>query len=245
MATAPSKEKNKAIVVVKSKRSIALPAAVLGYNSLVEPEAYEDSDPQFKANLHYSPAGAKLLLAAVQKNCIDAHAEKIVEESGFDLKAPMPVEEWAENKLKQPKPEFSIQLPFITIGRKAYYKNKDGGRGTRTIAVWDRHNNLLDLSTLPLGRGSVVEPIVSCNLFASKVNGRVPTPSVQLVGLRVLKLVSMTAQSTAAETDDAAIREAMGDDFEYDDDLTAYGAGATKKPPTTTPPAEADVEELF
>lgn len=240
---ANAKPKNAAVALVRSKKTIALPPCQLGFCSLVTPDGFDPDKPAFKANFHYADAAWPLLVEAVQKNCLDANLAKLQKDAGFDLKDAISAEEWVSDKKKAPKEKSKIQLPYIVVMTKADYRDRDGNTVRREIVAWDRHNNVLDLKALRLGMESIVEPIVHANLFASKALRSVPTPSLQLVGLRILKLVQFGGQSAPAETDEDAIREALGDDFLMDDDLSAYTKSAAKAPPAGA--AADDVEDMF
>jgi hypothetical protein len=236
------KAKNAAVVLVRSKKTIALPPATLGFCSLVTPDTYDPDKPAFKANFHYGDKAWPLLVDTVQKHCMDANLAKLQKEAAFDLKDPCDVAEWVGDKKKTPKEGAKLDVPHLVVMTKADYKDRDGNVVRREITCWDRHNNLLDLKSLRLGFGSIVEPIVHANLFASKAMKSTPTPSLQLVGLRILKLVQFGGQSAPAETDEDAIREALGDDFAMDEDLSAYSKA---KAPAAPPAGGGDVEDMF
>jgi len=237
MATAP--KKNSAVIVKRSRKTFAMPPATMGFASLIDPDTYDPDKPMFKVNLHYTPAGIEAVKQFLQEHCIDALFPDLQKDA---LEAKLPCvadisgcqspEDFMEGKLKEPKEQSKIQLPFMQIGVKQMFKNKSQEQEARTIAFWDAKNNLLDGKAMKIGMGSIIQPIVYPNLYLSKQNGKDPRPSLQLVGIRVLKLESWgkgAAKPDAA--DDEAIREVMGADFDMDDDLSAFAAGSAKAAP--------------
>ncbi len=224
--------KSSSIITYRAKNTIALPPMTLGYSNLIDPETFDPEKPKLTMNGHLTPgaiAGLKVDIAeevyteaaleALYKDC----EENNVKLPTRDPKDPEAVlEAW----LKEPKPGFPIQLPYIKLGNNLnYFKWKDGEKTlqTRAIAAWNHENKKLNLKKLMLGRGSVVEPIVYGNLFFSKVIG-VIQPSLKLVGIRVIELVQFQRGGNGApqgEADDAAIREVMGRDIQASD-LSAF-----------------------
>lgn len=241
MAAKPQ-AKNSAVVNVRSKKTIALPPAMLGFSSLVTPDTYDPSKPKLKGNFHYKAEAFPLLQATIQKECIDAFLAKLTEDSGFPLKTAMTAEEWLAEKLKEPKDEARIKLPHIVLMCNASFRGRDGELQEVALSAWDRHNNKLDLKKLRISADSIVEPIVKPGLFASKQLMSIPQPTLRLVGIRVLKLVQFGGSSAPAETDEEAIKEALGQDFDMDQDLSAFAAGS--KAPASADGADA-VEEMF
>jgi len=242
-----------AVVTTRPRHTIALPAATVGFSNLVEPDDYDESNPQFKVNLHLSPEAVKALVGVVDdKVYTEKNLGKLAEEAeeaGMASKKkpmpdPIPAEDWVGDKLKDPKPESKVQLPYIIIGQKADYK-KDGELVRREMKAWDANNKPLPLKNLRLGMGSVVEAIVSPNLYFNKLQAA-PAPSLKLVGIRVLKLVQFGGGSAPADTDDNAIKEVLGEDFEADD-LSKFAQSASQD--EDAPPAdsgdEAPEKELF
>lgn len=246
---AQSPRKNSSVIVARSKRTIALPPATLGFASLVTPDTYDPQKPAFKANLHYTPAGIDALVDALQAQCIDANLAKLTEEceaNKLKVGAPQDPRAWLEAKLKEPKENARVPLPHIVVMCRATFKDKQGDTQTKTLGCWDGHNRKLDLTKLRLGVGSVVQAVVHPNLFYSKLIG-FPQPSLQLAGIRVLKLVQWGGDAAPQETDEDAIREVMGADFDMDDDLSAFAAGKPSGPASDEDKQSADdlVKDMF
>lgn len=241
MAQAP-KAKNSAVVSVRSSATTALPPVILGYSSLVDPDEYDPEKPVFKLNAHLEPACIEALVKAIAAKCYSsANLEKLKEacdENKLPWEDPQDASKWLGAKLKTPKEGFAIQLPYIIIATKAQYKNKQGEIVKKEMSCWDRKNVLLDLRSLKLGRGSVVQPVVRTNVYLSKLIG-FPQPKLDLVGVRVVKLVRFGGQQAPEETSDEDIQAILGD-LALDDDLSQYAAGSAPKQPATGDAPEGD-----
>lgn len=223
----------------------------LGFNKLIEPDVFGDNDPQFKANVHYNHDQQEALIPvlqrkvdamwpAYQKEARAANKPKLAED---DLKPD--ARAWLEDKLKDPSEKAKNKTPFIVLSVDADYLNRDKVLTRRVMRVWDGRNNVLDLASLGLGMGSIVQPVVSFKLFSAPIvnSGKRPSMSIKLEGLRVLKLERFTGGGpslTAVSDDDLAGLEAG---FEMDD-LSAYAGGATKGPANKPAQSfEADLDD--
>lgn len=251
----PSKASS-SVIVVRQKKTFALPPATLGFAHFATPDNYDPAKPTYKGNFHLNPVAIEALLKLIQANCIDANLAALHTEmervmtkpdfTKFSSKPAVTPQDFLDTKLKEPKEEAILKTPYITLATKATYRDKKTGLDVKkTLACWDKANNLLDISKMKLGLGSVVEPIVNCNLYFSKVNAINPTPSLQLAGIRVLKLVQFKGSSNApTRADEESIREVMGDDFEMDDgDLSQYAAVSASLPCSDPHPEEKDDSE--
>lgn len=239
MATPQKKPATTAVIVVRPSNTIALPPGNLGFNNLLEPEAFADGPLKFKLNYHMSPEAIAALVEALKENAYsERNMEKLREEfAEKGVKSPpepRDVADWVSGLLREPKEGSTERLPHITIGTQAEYKDRKTGEvKLRSIACWDAKNKKLDLKRLKLGRGSIIQPVVYANLFyagAKTIQGvAIPAticPSLRLVGVRVLKLERWGGSGAqAAEADEEAIKEVLGDNFAYDD-LAAYAEGA-------------------
>lgn len=237
MATAP--KKNGAILVVRNRKTVALPVCQLGsFPKLFEPDDYDPAKPKFKARFHYNPQGLTALAALLQRT-IDRHWEEMYK-LATESKLPIVQEkrlcqspgDFLEGKLKDPHEKDRIQLPKIELSVPYLLPPKKGEtEGTpREIKFWDRSNNLIENPKEVLRRmtsGTWVEPIVHDNLFLSKQLGKDPRPQLQLVGLRIVKLVEYgSGQEQAPDSsDDDAMAAIMGADFDPDD-MGALGQAA-------------------
>jgi hypothetical protein len=240
MAAPQKKPSAPAVILIRPNNTIALPPGPLGFNSLIEPESFQDGELKFKLNYHLTSEGIEALIQDVEEKVYSkANMDKLQAE--FDEKgvtnppAPRPAKDWLEGILRAPKENATdfFRLPCITVGTKAEYKDhKTGSMVRREIACWDAKNKKLNLAKLRLGRGSIIQPVVYPNVFyagAKTIQGTsIPAtimPSLRLVGVRVLKLERWGgAGSQAAEVTDAEIQNVMGADFVYDD-LDAYAEG--------------------
>jgi hypothetical protein len=226
---AAPKKSNSSVVTARAKKTIALPPGTLGFASITEPDNYDPEKPTLKMNYHLTPEAIAALIEDIKtKVYTEANLAKLAEEGVANgiksMPAPQDAKAWLEAKLKEPKESARIQLPYIILSNKAFYKNRSGELVAREIACWDAKNAKLNLKRLRLGMGSILEPVVNGNLFFSKLIG-FPQPSLKLVGVRVLKLERFGGGAAPADTDEDAIKEVLGEAFEYDD-LDAYAAGA-------------------
>lgn len=229
---AKQKSANSAVIIQRSRASISLPPCTLGFASLTEPDTYDPEKPMFKLNAHLNPNGIEATKRIIQAECYDKQLEKLRAQmadntnlKNFVSTEPQDPAAWLAGKLKEPKENAKVQLPYIVIGCKAKRKSRSGEEYTVEIGCWDSHNNPLDLKALKLGMGSIIEPVVNANLFISKLIG-FPQPKFDLVGVRVLKRVAWGGQRPPQETDEDAIKEVLGEEFEADEDLSAFAAGA-------------------
>lgn len=233
--------KSSSIITYRAKDTIALPPMTLGYSNLIDPETFDPEKPKLTMNGHLTPGAIEALkediaaevytkaaLEALYKDCEENNVKlprRDPKDEHSPFAGPKDPEAVLEAWLKEPKPGFPIQLPYIKLGNNLnYFQWKDGVKTlkTRSIVAWDGHNKKLNLKKLMLGRGSVVEPIVYGNLFFSKVIG-VIQPSLKLVGIRVIELVQFQRGGNNAPTETSAddIAAVMGRDIEAAD-LSAF-----------------------
>lgn len=248
-----AKSTSSAVIIQRRRESVALPPCILGFSSLSEPDTYDPEKPMFKLNAHFSPKALDALKVLIQKEAIDFNLEKLRADmaDNSNLKAlakaaAQDPEAWLAGKLKEPKEKSKVQLPYLVVACKATFKDRSGAIQTRSIGCWDGHNSPLDLKALKLGMGSHVQAVVNPNLFISKLIG-FPQPKLDLVGVRVLKLVRFGGQRPPEETDEEAIREVLGEEFQMDEDLSAYAAGGLPgaQPPAGEPGADDVVSGAF
>jgi len=234
---ADAKKKNSSVVTVRENKTIGLPVGPLGYSSLIEPDTYDPEKPTLKLNWHLSPEAITQMADLIREKVYTAsNLAKLKEEAianGFKAsswKDPQDPAEWLEGKLKDPRERDVVQLPYITVSNRATFKKREGGELVtvdRKLGCWDAKNNKLDLPKLRIARGSLISPVVNPNLFISKVIG-FAQPSLKLVGIKVFKLERFGgggSQSQEAETDEEAIRDVLGEGFQFED-LAAFAMGA-------------------
>lgn len=249
---AAAKRKNSSVATYRAKGTIALAPGELGFSSLVDPDTYDPDKPTLKLNLHLSPEAIEQTKEIIRDRVYSEKAlAKFIEdaaEEGLKIKAePFSAEEWLEAKLKEARPSDKCKYPFLVVSNRATYKKRNQETGeleeiSRKLAAWDGRNTKLNLPRLRLGRGSIIQPIVHPNLYASKLEGLVAKPSLKLVGVKVLKLVAWGNRDEEVETDEEAIKEVLGEEFAFQD-LAAYALGAghdDEDPEPDLPEDEAD-----
>ncbi|MFZ3194114.1 MAG: hypothetical protein WA154_13030, partial [Moraxellaceae bacterium] len=155
--------------------------------------------------------------------------------------------EWVSDHLKPAHEKSKNQDPFVTFKNKADFQDKQGRTVRKTMKAYDGKGGLLDLPSLKLGMGSVVQVVLTPGLFMNALI-KTPTPTLKLQGVRVLKLVQFGAGGGGAieevSQDDLAL---LGTDFEVEDlagfvskpagdnlvaGLAELGRAATNKRPT-------------
>lgn len=223
-------KKQSAVVTIRASGTGSLPAGFMGFADLLTPKQFGDDPAKFNLDYHINPDAVRAIPLVIQAKCYDAHLEALyveVLENGGKKKPAMDPEEWLEAKLKPCKEKSKVQLPFFKLHNNGFRRGRDGGAPVQNVmGCWDKDNNPLDLASLRLAKGSVIQPIVYFNLFAAKASMWVPQPSLKLVGIRVLKAVQYGSGGGAArppEADDEAIKAVMGADFVMDDDLANLG----------------------
>lgn len=234
---------NSAVVLHRVRATIALAPSTLGYSSLTDPDTYDPDKPAFKLNAHFSPPAIAQMAEIIAEKCYSApelaKLREDMEGNGHKWKDPMDPADWLGQKLKEPKPAFPIQLPYLVIATRASFKGRDGAMVTKDMGCWDAKNTPLDLAACKLGRGSTIQAIVHPNVFFSKVIG-VPQPKLDLAGVRVLVLQRFGGQRPPEEVDVDDIKEVLGEIAM--DDLSAYAVGAGGP---AQPPAHGDGEVTF
>lgn len=214
-------------IIARLTKTTSMPAGKLSFNALLKPDT-TFGDPTFYANVEYDEAGLDALAVKLKAD-IELLVPKFAEECEKQGKPKPPevmsVTTWLEDHAKQPNDE--KYLPYVKFSVKADGKTRDGEVFHRSMVVWDAKNTKLDIAKLRMGRGSMVQPIIKTGLFMTSIV-KEPTPTLQLVGLRLLKLV----QFGGDHIDDFDPMDAEG--LEIDDDLSAFASSTA----THTPEAE-------
>lgn len=231
------KKQSGGVKLTRSKQVMFTPPGILGYNNLEKPD---EKYGKLSVDLHLNDAGQAALVAKVEAECVGALWEKWLDEHTDEKtrsKAKRPdVAEFIAERMKEPKDGKPFPENFLRFSVAGGGTRKDQTTYTRTMAVWDRNNKLLDLSTLKLGRGSIVQVGVMPGIFANPLIKN-PQPSFQLVGVRVLKLVQFGGSRVEAINEDD-ISAVLGADFEMED-LSEYASS----PKRSNDEAESDTPE--
>jgi len=233
---------NSSVVTLRAKGTVATGPLSLGYSSLVEPDTYDPEKPTFKLNAHLInehslPGLVKFLqekvlteaaIAKLREEMVENWVRGKMKPADAEKKAAqvkvISAEDWLAKKLKDPKEGARFLQPHIVFANKAEFKTKTGEVKQRSVQVWDSKNNLLAIKKLRLGAESIIEVVVFPNLYFSKLDNIIQ-PSLKLVGVRIVALKQFGRGGAApAETDEAAIKEVLGEAYEAED-LSAYAAG--------------------
>lgn len=214
------------------------------FSKLVIPDTYEGKE-SFKLVIMYNDPSLEILID--RSDAMIGHLwPKFVKEAEASPKPPKNMtppsaREWLEGKLKEQGEKARDKTPYMTISVDADYLDRDKQIKRRKILAWDGRNNPLDLATLGLGAGSIVQPVVQMKLFTSALI-KDPTPSIKLVGVKVLKLERFTGGGPALDTVSDADLAALGEGFEMDD-LSAY-LGDSSAAAQTAAPRESFAADL-
>lgn len=213
--------------VWRSKKVAVLPPGKLSFSALLKPDD-KFGDAQFYVNVEMDEHALDKLADQLKAE-LDAAYPKFKEQfyNGAakgtrpeDCPPMVALSSWLEDQVKQPSDE--KYLPFVKFKVKAEGKDKEGETFQRAMVIWDLKNNKLDLAKLRMGRGSIIQVVVKVGLFMTALV-KVPTPTLQLVGVRVLKLVQFGG---AANLDDVDPTDVEG--LELDTDLSAFAAGSDR-----------------
>lgn len=221
------------VISTRSTSFTTLPPGTLGFSKLQEPDEYEGKK-SFKANIHFNEAALERLETVLTREMDSLWTQflKDAEKAGkkADKLAKPDVGSWIEDHLKPFKEGTRIELPFVTFKNDAEYRDKKSGEmRMKTMKLWDGKGTLLDPEAIKLGMGSTVAPVIAAGIFVSGII-KVPTPTLKLQGLKVLKLVQW---GVAPDTGDLSEEDmaVLGDDFDLED-LSGFGKKAdAPKPP--------------
>lgn len=236
--------------VVRSKEAVASAAGTLGWSNLTDPDDKFDP-PAFKARLHLTEAAVEKMGQIIQDTCIDplrAALEKEAKEKAPGKKLVYQTgQQWVQEHLQPMLEGARIQLPNIQIKRKADYKNRKGEVIRSSILAWDSKNGKLDLKSLRLGMGSLVQIIFDPGIFFGpltkvskdkKDQSYYVVPCPRLLGIRVLKLEQYGAGSRgpAAEVSDEDL-SVLDSDFQPED-LSGFMQSQHKPTPKEDAPED-------
>jgi hypothetical protein len=234
---------------------------VMGYSHLVEPDVYTPPTgapiKKFKLNGHMGEAqqaafvkrlqayGVDALEAAWTKECAKAKRPQYTTKvKGKVVAEPweMPdAQAWLDAALCPAREGSSLTDPYVTFSNAAEYTATDRATGEKTVklktmAAFDKDDNRLDLATMKLAMGSIVQPILMPGLWAS--TGQVAI-SLKLQGIRVLKAEVYGKRNSLGDISDEDL--ALLGDTEMDD-LSAYVKAAPAK--EASAPAHHDDETM-
>lgn len=247
---------NKSYWEYRPKGIMFLPACTLGFSSLITPDVYEGKST-FKLNAHFTQTQAEALADKLQAEIVDPGYKAIKDEALAAIKAKYPAAlltkvsaaDWLEGAMKEPKEKSRIQLPFLNIKCNSHVKNRQDELIPQTVKAWDAKGKLLDLPSLHLGMGSIVSVGVSAAYWHGTLNVETEgpkkkpvkwfaTPTLRLVGVRVLKLEQFGGDSSVGEVspDDMV---GVEEGFEAED-LAAF-ARSDSKPVLAAAPEELNM----
>lgn len=243
----PSAKAPAGIISSRSSGVLVTPPGALGWNHLLEPDTFTTSDGKvvrnFKLNLHHTEAQltawetrlTKAIDDLFEKFLGDCHAAKRtkrtfkvkgkVEEADWELPS---VEDWLSAHLMpaaEDPPEGSRVPtdPFYVHSNGAYYRDKKTGEEKiKRMRASDSEGNALDLPSLHMDMGSIIQAITQPSIFSSAgINNGLASISLKLQGIRIIHLEQFTGSGqTHGEIDE----EDMGllDDGVKAMDLSGY-----------------------
>lgn len=205
------------------------PPATLGYSHLLKPDEYLGKT-KFKLKAHLTQAAIDKFAADIQAKFIVPYAADLRKLSPKKALKDRSAAVWLSEKLTQPVEASRIQLPSMNFDCNASYENKQGETIHTSVKAWSPANELLDLKTLRLGMGSIIQVGFNASLWAGGLNKYYIEPSLRLVGVRVLKAEHYGAGGGGltedVSQDDLALLE---EGFEMEDlSQFALGSGTSK-----------------
>lgn len=207
---APKSDAGKPKVVRNAKVTI-LPPGILSFNALLKPDD-KFGDPTFYCMVELDEQALEKMSTMVSAECEGLY--KKMAETYDKLKPMVNIQGWLEDRVKTPTDE--KYAPTVKFSVKSEGKGRDGEVFNRTITIWDVKNNRLDLAKLKMGRGSIVQVVVKVGLYSTALVPA-PTPTLQLIGVRVLKLVQFGGQGNLDALDPTDV-----EGIELDEDLGAF-----------------------
>jgi hypothetical protein len=237
---APVKKPSAVILLRPRNSNVVLAPCKLGWANLIEPDD-KYGKPRFNAKFHFSDAVYARNLSLIEEAVEALMPEFVKECAAFkDLKTGKPrpyelptdkidVEAWMQNKIKEPGENSPIKDPtfLISLKHRKGVSKKDGSSWEVRPRAWSGSNELLNLRTLKMGSGSVVQPVVNIGLFVAP-NQPDPAIALELVGVRVLKLVQYQGgqgpKLDKMTDEDLAM---LGDDEDIDDLSSFLGNSLT------------------
>lgn len=205
--------------VVRNTKVTVMPPGKLSFSALLKPDD-KFGEGIFYANIEMDEQSLDKMATMLQAEIAKLYPQ--LKEEKPQAPEPVSINAWMQDQVKIGSGDYPS---FVKFKVKSEGKKKDGSIFNRTITIWDMKNNQLDLAKLRLGRGSVVQAVVKTGLFCTSLV-KVPTPSLQLVGLRILKLVQFGGNGGMA------LDEVDADDVEGLDMDTDLGAFAKSNTPT-------------
>ncbi len=246
--------KDTSFIIVRSKQAFLAPPGPLGFNNLIEPDTAFDS-LKFNVQTAYSEEAVALLISKIDRFVIEPLWPKFLA-ACKDANTPAAQMAkwtkpegavWVDDHLKQPNERAKVQLPTIQFDNAAEFKDKNGVTQRKTMKAYSATNQLLDLASLGLGYGSIVQPVLMPGIFKSALVKQ-PTCCFNLQGVRIITLKKFGggAQLGAMQDEDMSILE----DGVQAEDLSAYmatdkvQAPVLSKPGKKAAPAETFSEDL-
>lgn len=211
--------------VVRPKKLVASPPGTLGWSSLIQADA-KFGAPKFNLKVHLTEDAAGKLGVQIQEMMDELipKLEENIKEKGGKIKLPLKRisgDQYLEDNLKDPVEKSRVQLPTLGFSVAESYKGKDGTAIKRTIKAWDSKNAPLDLPSLRLGMGSIIQVVYEPGVYAGPLTKGYAHPTLRLVGIRVLKLEQYGPGS--GQLGDLSDEDLEGLDADFEaDDLAAY-----------------------
>lgn len=245
---AAAKKSSSGVIAVRSKQLLITSPGTMGFANLVEPDDAFDA-LKFNVQIHYSDDQQERLAAQIQEHAIDANWKTFLSEVS-DKPEPKggwqkpDAASWVDDHLKAPSERSRTQQPSIQWGNEAEFRNKAGQLQRKTMRAYDANNVLLDLPSLKLGMGSIVQAVLIPGLFISGLVKQ-PAPSFKLQGVRVLKLVQYGAGGGSlgeVSEEDMAL---LGEDVEVES-LASYARKEEAPAPArkaARPATDFDIED--
>jgi hypothetical protein len=216
---AAAKKSSSGVIAVRSKQLLITAPGTMGFSNLLEPDDAFDA-LKFNVQIHYNEDQQARLVAQIGQGIeenwtafLKEVSDKPEPKGGWQIPD---AEGWVRDHLKEPSERSRTQQPSIQWANDAEFRNKDGQLQRKTMRAYDASGKLIDLPSLRLGMGSIVQAVLIPGLFISGLVKQ-PAPSFKLQGVKVLKLVQYGGGGGSlgdVSEEDMAL---LGDDVEVDD----------------------------
>lgn len=244
-----AKKSNPGVIAVRSKKLFITPPGPMGFANLIEPDDAFDA-LKFNVRQHYAEEASERLISLIDAQVIAPLWDELME-ALTEAKKAAPrggwvkpdARSWVEDHLKEPSEKSRVQLPTIQWANEAEYKDKDGSLQRKTMKAYDSKGKVLDLASLKLGMGSIIQSVLIPGLYVSPIQNKgQPAPSFKLQGVRVIQLKQFGGGGQGLGELDEADMSLLGEDVEVDD-LASYAKAADAPAQRNRPVSDFDADD--
>ncbi len=248
------------VLSVRGKDLFIGTAGPMAFENLINPDEYQ-GDENFTVTQHLNvpqvarlgelidaqvvtlaPLFEKMFADENAKAAVDGKPQKKVPPGGWVW----PVgADWVADHLKEAGEKSTIKDPIIKWKNSARFKNRDGEMQLKTMRAYDAEHNVLDLPSLKLGRGSIIQPVLIPGLFINPLLKH-PTLSFRLQGVVVIELKQRGGGAGGSLGGRVREEDLAGLGGAQVQDLSAYAAKGTTQAgntPSQRPVRDEDLDD--